>query len=95
MTMAWDATPIDAEGDEVEGGSPGHVPDGVIGAVVEGPGGRFIAVPVLEGRYIDPYPVGDGNLGVYSTFGLAVAAVVGNHRRPWTREERRRTAGWW
>jgi hypothetical protein len=80
---------IDAEGNKLEG-NPGRVPAGCIGGVVKTPTGMFVAVPVTEeSRVID------GNLGVYETFQLAVEALLSNHRRPWTREERRRAAGGW
>jgi hypothetical protein len=73
--MEVSVTLIDADGNEWQD-SPGHVPDGCIGAVAETPGEGFIAVAVTEGAEAI-----DENLGVYSAFGLAVEALRGNHRR--------------
>ena len=89
--MSFGITPIDADGSELEL-RPGEVPSGCIGLVAETPnsGGTFVAVPVTEGATAI-----DGNLGTYPTFELAVEALRANHRRPWTREERRRAAGGW
>ena len=50
----------------------------------------FVAVPVTEETIAI-----DGNLGTYETIELATEALRGNHRRPWTREERRRASGGW
>jgi hypothetical protein len=78
---------IDADGRVLES-SPGEVPAGCIGMVVEFPGGPFTVVPVNEETRVI-----DGNLGTYPTFELAVDALRSNHRRAWTREERRRAGG--
>ena len=86
---AFKLTLVDADGKPLAA-SPGQIPEGCIGAVVEGPGGGFVAVPVTQAA-----EVVDGNLGVYGTFALAVEALRSNHRRPWTRAERRRAAGGW
>jgi hypothetical protein len=85
-----EVTAIDAEGNELPV-EPGKVPPGCIGVVVKFEReGAFTAVPVTEeSKAID------GNLGVYPTFELAAEALRSNHRRPWTREERRRAAGGW
>jgi len=86
--MDVEITFVDADGNQLEG-VPGHVPDGCIGGVAGMPSG-FVAVPFTkETKAID------GNLGNYGTFELAVEALRGNHRREWTREERRRAAGGW
>src|SRR5262245_48265521 len=88
MVEIFSITPIDAEGNALRA-APGEVPPGLIGAVVETPDGGYVAVPVTpESEAID------GNLGVYPTFELAVEALRGNHRREWTREERRRAVRW-
>jgi len=70
--------------------SPPEIPAGCIGAVAEGPGGTFTALPATEETSVI-----DGNLGVYPTFQLAVEALRSNHRQEWSREERRRAAGGW
>jgi hypothetical protein len=85
--MSFEMTLVDAEG-EVLDAPPGRVPPGSIGAVVKTPGEMFVAVPVTEQATAI-----DRNLGVYGTFELAVEALRGNHRREWTREERRRALG--
>jgi hypothetical protein len=87
--MNFEITVIDAEGDELHA-PPGEVPPGCIGAVTKTPSGKFVAVPVTKETIAI-----DGNLGVYETFELAREALLSNHRRPWTREERRRAAGGW
>src|SRR5262245_50539453 len=86
--LSFGITPIDADGNELEA-PPGEAPPGLIGAVVQTPSDHYVAVPTTpEADAID------GNLGVYETFELAVEALRGNHRREWTREERRRAGGW-
>jgi hypothetical protein len=87
--MTFKVTSIDADGNVLEG-PQGQVPPGCVGAVVRTPSGVFVAVPITEET-----KVVDGNLGVYETFQLAVAALLANHRRQWSREERRRVAGGW
>jgi hypothetical protein len=89
--MTFKVTAIDVDGNEL-GAQPGERPPGMIGAVVETPSdsGSFVAVPATPDTEVI-----DGNLGVYDTFALAVETLLGNHRREWTREERRRAPGGW
>jgi len=88
--MSFGMTIVDADGNTLKG-PRGEAPAGLIGAVVEMPSGGYVAIPATpESEAID-----EGNLGLYPTFELAVEALRGNHRREWTREERRRAAGGW
>jgi hypothetical protein len=85
--MMVSMTVVDAEGNELDA-APGETPPDMIGAVAETPTGWFVAVPATPETQVI-----DGNLGAYKTFGLAVEALRSNHRREWTRQERREARG--